>query len=114
MVSDVTRIGEWSPVCKACWWDEGSAAHVGDWFTGRNVLPDRTWETRSEVIVAERGREFAFVGGRSYVRALRGIERPYLVDHSSPSTYGYQGSLTNVVSGRGWGRRTTILLAWMT
>jgi hypothetical protein len=32
------------------------------------------------VIVAERGREFAFVGGRSYVRALRGIERPYLVD----------------------------------
>src|SRR5450756_2604970 len=80
MVSDVTRIGEWSPVCKACWWDEGSAAHVGDWFTGRNVLPDRTWETRSEVIVAERGREFAFVGGRSYVRALRGIERPYLVD----------------------------------
>ena len=57
MVSDVTRIGEWSPVCKACWWDEGSAAHVGDWFTGRNVLPDRTWETRSEVIVAKRGRE---------------------------------------------------------
>jgi hypothetical protein len=20
---DVTRMGEWSPVCKACWWDEG-------------------------------------------------------------------------------------------
>jgi ribosome-associated toxin RatA of RatAB toxin-antitoxin module len=23
MVSDVTRMGEWSPVCKACWWDAG-------------------------------------------------------------------------------------------
>ncbi len=23
MISDVTRMGEWSPVCKACWWDDG-------------------------------------------------------------------------------------------
>jgi hypothetical protein len=23
MVSDVTRMGEWSPECKACWWDNG-------------------------------------------------------------------------------------------
>jgi hypothetical protein len=68
MVSDVTRIGEWSPVCKACWWDAGSSARAGDWFTGRNTTADRTWETRSEVVVAERGREFAFVVGGSYVR----------------------------------------------
>jgi hypothetical protein len=68
MVSDVTRIGEWSPVCKACWWDEGSSARAGDWFTGSNSTADRTWETRSEVVVAERGREFAFVVGGSYVR----------------------------------------------
>jgi hypothetical protein len=68
MVSDVTRIGEWSPVCKACWWDEGSSARAGGWFTGRNATADRTWETRSEVVVAERGREFAFIVGGSYVR----------------------------------------------
>ena len=68
MVADVTRIGEWSPVCKACWWDEGSSARAGDWFTGRNTTAERTWETRSEVVVAERGREFAFVVGGSYVR----------------------------------------------
>ena len=68
MVSDVTRIGEWSPVCKVCWWDEGSSARAGDWFTGSNTTADRTWETRSEVVVAERGREFAFVVGGSYVR----------------------------------------------
>jgi hypothetical protein len=61
MVADVTRMGEWSPVCKACWWDEGSGPWVGGWFTGRNELPERTWETRSEVVAADRGREFAFV-----------------------------------------------------
>jgi len=61
MVSDVTRMGEWSPICKACWWDEGDGPRVGAWFTGRNELPERTWETRSEVVAAEPGREFAWV-----------------------------------------------------
>ena len=68
MVADVTRTGEWSPVCRTCWWDEGGGPRVGAWFTGRNELPERTWETRSEVVVADRGREFAFVVGGTFVR----------------------------------------------
>ena len=74
MVADVTRMGEWSPICKACWWDEGAGPEVGAgpqvgaWFSGRNELPERTWETRSEVVAADRGREFAFIVGGSYVR----------------------------------------------
>jgi hypothetical protein len=68
MVADVTRTGEWSPICKACWWDESGSARVGAWFTGRNELPERTWETRSQVVVADPGREFAFAVGGSYVR----------------------------------------------
>ncbi len=69
MVSDITRTGEWSPVCTSCWWDdEAEAGQVGAWFTGRNELPHRTWETRSEVVAAERGREFAWVVGGSFVR----------------------------------------------
>ena len=68
LVSDVTRTGEWSPVCRACWWDDGAGPEVGAWFTGRNVTPDRTWETRSQVVVADRGREFAFVVGGGLVR----------------------------------------------
>ena len=40
MVADVTRMGEWSPVCKACWWDEGDGPRVGAWFTGRNEQPE--------------------------------------------------------------------------
>src|SRR6476619_559667 len=61
LVSDVTRMGEWSPICRACWWDEGDGPRVGAWFTGRNELPERTWETRCQVVVADRGREFTFV-----------------------------------------------------
>lgn len=68
MVSDVTRMGEWSPICTACWWDDGESARVGAWFTGRNELPERTWETRSEIVAADRGREFAFVVGGSLTR----------------------------------------------
>ena len=62
----MTRTGEWSPVCPACWWDEGAeTGQVGVWFTGRNETPERTWETRSQVVAADRGREFAWlVGGR--------------------------------------------------
>lgn len=67
MVSDVTRMGEWSPVCKSCSW-EADARGVGAWFTGRNETPERTWETRSEVVAADPGREFAFVVGGDRVR----------------------------------------------
>ena len=68
MVSDVTRMGEWSPVCAACWWDDGDGPRVGAWFTGRNELPERTWETRSQVVAADPGREFAFEVNGGWVR----------------------------------------------
>ncbi len=68
MVSDVTRMGEWSPICTACWWDEGGGAQAGAWFTGRNETAERSWETRSLVEVADRGREFTFAVFGSRVR----------------------------------------------
>src|SRR5580704_6067419 len=69
MVSDVTRMGEWSPVCKACWWDDGPGPSAGAWFTGRNELPGRDpWETRSQVVAAVPGEEFAFVVGGTWTR----------------------------------------------
>lgn len=68
LVSDVTRTGEWSPTCKACWWDEGTGPQVGSWFTGRNETPARTWETRSQVVAAEPGREFAWEVNNGWVR----------------------------------------------
>jgi Polyketide cyclase / dehydrase and lipid transport len=68
MVADVTRMGEWSPICRACWWDDGDGPRVGAWFTGRNELPGRTWETRSLVVTADRGREFTWIVGGAWVR----------------------------------------------
>lgn len=68
MVSDVTRMGEWSPQCKACWWDEDAGPQVGSWFTGRNETPGRTWETRSRVVAAVPGREFAWEVNDGWVR----------------------------------------------
>jgi hypothetical protein len=38
-------------------------------FTGWNERPERTWETRSEVVAAERGREFAWVVAQPPTRA---------------------------------------------
>ena len=68
LVSDVTNMGQWSPICKACWWDEGAGPRVGAWFTGRNETPERTWETRSQVVAADPGREFAWEVNNGWVR----------------------------------------------
>jgi hypothetical protein len=68
MVSDVTQMGRWSPICTSCWWDEGASARIGAQFTGRNELRDRTWETHCTVVAADRGREFAFVVGDEWTR----------------------------------------------
>lgn len=69
MISDITRMGEFSPVCKACWWDAGAGPVAGAWFTGRNEAPGRDpWETRSQVMAADPGKEFAFAVGGEWVR----------------------------------------------
>ena len=67
LVSDVTRTGEWSPICKSCWWVEGDGPVVGARFVGHNETPDRTWETTSTVTEAERGVEFGWQVGQALV-----------------------------------------------
>ncbi len=61
LVADVTRMGEWSPVCTRCHWEDGGSAAVGAWFVGHNEMEGRSWDTRCEVVIADPGREFAFV-----------------------------------------------------
>lgn len=69
MVSDITRMGEWSPVCRACWWDDDAGLRVGAWFTGRNETEERgIWETRCQVVEAEPGRKFAWEVNGGLVR----------------------------------------------
>jgi hypothetical protein len=62
-VSDITRTGDISPMCTGGHWDVGANGTVGDWFTGTNRVGDREWQTRSQVVAADRGREFAFIVG---------------------------------------------------
>lgn len=67
LVSDVTRMGEWSPVCTGGWWED-DARGVGAWFVGHNETPEKTWETRSQVTADEPGREFTFIVGGNRTR----------------------------------------------
>lgn len=61
MVSDVTRMGEWSPEATGGTWLKGATGPaVGSRFRGRNRLGVRRWFTDNEVVEADVGRAFAF------------------------------------------------------
>jgi hypothetical protein len=61
-VSDVTRMGEWSPETVKCEWLDGVAGPaVGARFKGTNKRGVMRWSTKPEVVAADDGREFAFV-----------------------------------------------------
>lgn len=71
LVSDLPRMGEWSPECERVEWAGGTTtAARGARFTGHNRGgPFRLmrWSRRGRVLAADPGREFAFVteeGGR--------------------------------------------------
>ncbi|WP_151526967.1 SRPBCC family protein [Serinicoccus kebangsaanensis] len=68
LVSDVTRTGEWSPTCRSCEWDDPAQQGVGAQFSGHNETTERRWSTRSTVVAAVPGREFAWEVGQGYVR----------------------------------------------
>lgn len=68
MVSDVTRMGEWSPVTTSCSWEDGDDVRVGSRFLGQNDNGTRTWQTHCVVTTAEEGRAFAFEVGEAWVR----------------------------------------------
>jgi hypothetical protein len=61
LISDVTRMGEWSPECYRCeWLDAATAAVPGARFRGYNRLGRLRWERTAVIDTADRGREFAF------------------------------------------------------
>lgn len=69
LVTDVTRTGEWSPVCTACAWDDPAAgAVVGATFTGHNTSGGRSWQTTCTVTAADRPHEFRWEVNGGLVR----------------------------------------------
>jgi len=64
MISDLPRMGEWSPENRGGEWMEGAIGPaVGAKFKGRNKRKGG-WSTKVTVTVAEPGREFAFMVGK--------------------------------------------------
>lgn len=62
LVSDVSRMGEWSPECYRCkWLDDVDEAVQGARFRGWNrFLGVVRWSRVCEVLIADRGRRFEF------------------------------------------------------
>jgi uncharacterized protein YndB with AHSA1/START domain len=65
LVTDVTRMGEWSPECRrAEWVGDAAGPAVGAQFKGHNKLGIMRWSTTPTVTVADQGREFTFETGK--------------------------------------------------
>lgn len=61
MISDVTRMGEWSPENFKCRWLGGSSGPVvGARFSGSNRGNGRRWSTQCTITSAEAGERFGF------------------------------------------------------
>lgn len=61
LVSDVTRMGEWSPETYRCKWLDGASGPAsGARFKGYNRRGRARWSNTLQVLVADHGREFAF------------------------------------------------------
>lgn len=96
MVSDVTRMGEWSPETTACQWVGGATGpEVGARFRGANENGSKRWSITSVVVIAEPGSHFAFepkVGPFRYARWGYRFEQDgestrvteYMVDRRDP------------------------------
>jgi hypothetical protein len=71
LVTDVTRMAEWSPECVGCEWINGADGPVpGARFRGRNKNRLARWSTQPRVVVANRPEEFTFVAGDLFRRDL--------------------------------------------
>src|SRR5690348_14819559 len=71
LVADMPRMGEWSPECRQVEWTDGPVTPTAEArFIGHNRGGPRglmRWSRRGRVLIADPGREFAFVteeGGR--------------------------------------------------
>lgn len=60
-ISDVTRMGEWSPECHTCEWLDGATGPaVGATFQGHNTNNGADWSILNTVTAADPGARFAF------------------------------------------------------
>jgi len=112
-ISDVTRMGDWSPECVACRWDDGVVApSVGATFSGDNVAKAgpvtlKKWTTTSEITGYVPDELFEFVAeGYStwrYEFEARGVSTVVTESFSFSSPTGVQKFLYETVMRRSSG-----------
>jgi uncharacterized protein YndB with AHSA1/START domain len=84
LVSDMSRMGEWSPECRRCEWvGDSSGAAVGAEFLGHNQVGPYRWSVGGQVVAADRGREFAFT---TYLHGRQSTRWCYLFEASGGGT----------------------------
>lgn len=91
LLADLPRMGEWSPECTGCVWDDPDAALVpGRTFVGHNRWGPLRWTTRGELEVCESGRELVYVTGRGDRPLTRWRYRLEPVDGGTRITESYE------------------------
>ncbi len=60
-LTDITRMGEWSPETHLAEWNDGfSEPALGAMFTGHNRNGDKEWTTEAKIVELERDERFFF------------------------------------------------------
>jgi uncharacterized protein YndB with AHSA1/START domain len=78
MVSDLTRMGEWSPENEGATWTKGATGAIpGAEFRGSNRNGSRTWKTAGRVVASDSPRLFTF---RITVLGRPSSEWQYLIE----------------------------------
>jgi len=63
-VSQLERMGDWSPENQGGAWIKGDGSTVGDQFDGKNVVGQMSWNAVAEVVQCDPNESFCFtVGG---------------------------------------------------
>lgn len=71
-VTDITRMGEWSPECHTARWVDGATGPaVGARFEGENRNGEFEWTTNAVVVECELDRRFVFEGDADGFRFSR-------------------------------------------
>ena len=104
-VSDITRMGEWSPECVGGEWAPGSdQAAVGARFIGHNKVSLHKWSTESEITEFVPGEVFEFVseGQTTWRYEFQSVGDQTVVTESftNPSVGGVRGFIYDSVLRR--------------
>jgi uncharacterized protein YndB with AHSA1/START domain len=105
MVSDVTRMGEWSPENEgAVWLGGATSAQAGAKFRGTNRIGKRKWKTLATVTEVEPGRRFSF---RVSATVIKVADWSYEVE---PTATGCRVTETWIEQRPGWFKPLTQLV----